>query len=208
MDSRIRRVAQARSQDMVDRDYFDHIDPDDKAPWDHLDAAGIDWYRAGEIIALNHVSLISAAADQAVQQWMGSQGHHDQIVSTVFNYAAVGVAVTGDTSYWTVVFIQGPDRSTPTASLTRATSASGSGRARLQWSGADRRLVTLTAGIGTYDVQRRRSGGSWATVRRGVTVTAGSVSGKRGARYQFRVRARDRAGNVGTWSDARSVTIR
>jgi uncharacterized protein YkwD len=209
MDSRIRRVAQARSSDMVDRRYFDHVDPDGKAPWDHLDAASISWYRAGEIIALNHVSPISSAASHAVDQWMASQGHHDQIVSTVFNYAGVGVAVTADgTSYWTVVFIQGPDRTTPTADLTSASSVAGSGRARLHWAGADRRLVTLTAGIGTYDIQRRRAGGTWSIVRRGVSDTAASVTGSRGVRYQFRVRARDRAGNVGSWSDARSVTIR
>ena len=209
MDTRIQAVAQARSRDMVQRDYFAHTDPDDREPWDHLDAAGIAWYRAGEIIALNHTSPISSAADHAVQQWMGSSGHKAQIVSTTFNYAGVGVAVTeGGTSYWTVMFIQGPDRSRPFASVESLSSGAGSGRARVHWSGSDRRLVTLTAGVGSYDVQRRREGGSWVLVRSRITDTAASVTGTRGARYQFRVRARDRAGNIGEWSSARSVTIR
>jgi uncharacterized protein YkwD len=209
MDARIRAVAQARSEDMVARSYFDHLDPDGKRPWDHLDAAGIAWYGAGEIIALNHVSPISSAASHAVEQWMDSSGHKAQIVSTTFNYAGVGVAVTeGGTSYWTVVFIQGPDRSRPLADVESLGSATGSGRARLAWSGHDRRLVTLTSGIASYDVERRREGGSWALVRSRVSITAASITGTRGVRYQFRVRARDRAGNVGEWSSVRSVTIR
>jgi uncharacterized protein YkwD len=209
MDSRIQALAQARSADMVDRAYFAHTDPDGKQPWDHLDAAGITWYRAGEIIALNHTSPISSAADHAVQQWMGSPGHKEQIVSTSFNYAGVGTAVSdGGTSYWTVMFIQGPDRTKPVASVERAGSATGSGRARLHWSGSDRKLVTLTAGVRSYDVQRRRDGGSWVTIRSRVTDTAASITGRRGVRYQFRVRARDRAGNIGEWSSVRSVTIR
>ena len=138
-----------------------------------------------------------------------TSGHREQVLSTTFNYAGVGVAVTGaGTSYWTVVFIQGPDRTRPVASLADLASPVGSGRARVQWSGADRRLVTLTAGVASYDIERRRAGGSWTTVRSRVTGTGASVTGTRGVRYQFRVRARDRAGNVGEWSPTRSVTVR
>src|SRR4029079_8178933 len=87
MDTRIQAVAEARSADMVARGYFDHVDPDGKAPWDHLNAAGITWYAAGEIIALTHVSPIASAASQAVAQWMASTaGHREQVLSTTFNY--------------------------------------------------------------------------------------------------------------------------
>jgi hypothetical protein len=139
---------------------------------------------------------------------MHSQGHHDLIVSTTFNYAGVGVAMDGGTSYWTVVFIQGPDRTAPSASITSVSSARGSRAARVRWDGADRRLATLTSGLATFDLQRRRAAGSWVTVRSRVGGTSATVHGSRGVRYQFRVRARDAAGNVGAWSSARSVTIR
>ncbi len=208
MDGRIRAVAEARSRDMVSRHYFAHEDPDGLEPWDHLDAAGISWSWAGEIIAMNGRSPISDAARGAVEQWMASPGHHDLIVSTTSNYAGVGVAMDGGLSYWTVVFIQGPDRSDPTASITSVSSASGSRSARVRWHGADRLLATGTSGIASFDVQRRRSGGGWATVRTRVTGSAATIGGTRGVRYQFRVRARDRAGNVGDWSSTRSVTIR
>jgi uncharacterized protein YkwD len=203
LDGRIRAVARARSADMVARHYFDHVDPDGLLPW-----ADISWSWAGEIIALNGRSPASDSARGAVDQWMASPGHHDQIVSTRFNYAGVGVAMDGGTSYWTVVFIQGPDRTDPTARITSVSSARGSRAARVRWSGSDPRLVTLTAGVASFDVQRRRRGGSWSIVRSRVTRTSASIRGTRGVRYQFRVRARDRAGNVGDWSTVRSVTIR
>jgi hypothetical protein len=208
MDGRIRRVAQARSGDMVARHYFDHTDPDGLKPWDHLNAAGIDWWGAGEIIALNSVSPIRDAARKAVDQWMHSSGHHDLMMSTTFNYAGVGVAMDGGVSYWTVVFIQGPDRTAPKAQVTSVSSANGSRAARVHWEGSDPRLVTATAGVISYDLQRRRYGGSWSIVRSRVTGIAASIGGVRGVRYQFRVRARDAAGNVGDWSATRSVVIR
>lgn len=208
MDGRIRAVAQARSADMVARGYFDHTDPDGLLPWDHLDAAGIEWWGAGEIIALNGVTPIRDAARGAVDQWMHSPGHHAQIVSTSFNYAGVGVAMDGGVSYWTVVFIKGPDRTDPNASITSTSSTRGSGSARVRWHGSDPRLVTGTAGVASFDVQRRRAGGTWGTVRTRATGTGATIDGRKGVRYQFRVRARDRAGNVGAWSVPRSVTIR
>lgn len=208
VDTRIAAVARARSTDMVAREYFAHLDPDGLEFWDHLDAAGIRWSHAGEIIALNSRSPLSDSARGAVQQWMASPGHRDQIVSRVFNYAGVGVATTGGVSYWTVMFIQGADRTAPTASLTSVSSARGSRSARVRWEGSDPRLVTLTAGLASFDLQRRRAGGTWRTVRSRVTGTSATVGGVKGVRYQFRVRARDRAGNVGRWSAARSVTIR
>jgi uncharacterized protein YkwD len=207
MDARIRVVAQARSKDMVDRHYFDHQDPDGKWPWDHLNDAHIAYYEAGEIIAWNMTSPIGAATDTAISQWMHSPGHRDQILSTQHNYAGVGVAMDGVRSIWTVVFIQGPDRTDPKADLTKASSTTGSRAIHLTWSGSDPRLATLTAGLRSYDVVRRRPGGTWSTIRSDTTGTALTMRSSKGARYDFRVRARDAAGNVGVWSKIRSATV-
>lgn len=207
-DSRIRTVAQARSQDMVDRAYFDHQDPDGKWPWDHLNDAHIGWYVAGEIIAWNMSSPVSASAETAISQWMNSAGHKAQVLSTQHNYAGVGVAVDGARTIWTVVSIQGPDRTDPSATLKTASSPTGSRSIHLAWSGSDPWLAALTAGVRSYDVARRKPGGTWSTIRSGKTGTSLTMSATKGARYQFRVRVRDAAGNVGDWSDTRSVTVR
>jgi hypothetical protein len=194
---------------MVDRHYFAHQDPDGKWPWDHLNDAHITWYEAGEIIAWNMASPIEAAAATAVSQWMHStQGHREQILSADHNYAGAGVAMDGSRSIWTVVFIQGPDRTPPRASLTKVSSARGSRSIALAWSGTDPLLVARTAGLASYDLARRKPGGTWKLVRSGTIRTSLDQAAGRGSRYQFRVRARDQAGNVGAWSDTRTVTVR
>ena len=207
-DTRLRAVAEARSQDMVARGYFDHQDPDGKWPWDHLNDAHIGWYVAGEIIAWNMSSPVSASAETVIGQWMNSAGHKAQILSTQHNYAGVGVAVDGGRTYWTVDFIQGPDRTDPNATLNTASSPTGSRSIHLAWSGSDPVLATLTSGLGSYDVARRKPSGAWSTIRSGKTGTSLTMAASKGTRYQFRVRARDAAGNVGRWSDTRSVTVR
>jgi uncharacterized protein YkwD len=209
MDSRVSAVAQARSEDMADRDYFAHQDLDGKWPWDHLDDAGITWHSAGEIIAWNMQSPVESSAAGAVAQWMAStMGHREEILGTVHNYAGVGVAIDGARTIWTVVFIQGPDRTKPSARLTKASSATGSRSISLAWSGFDPLLVTKTAGVRSYDVARRKPGGSWATIRSQTTRTSVSSRYTVGTRWEFRVRARDAAGNVGSWSSLRAVTVR
>ncbi len=209
MDGRIRTVAQARSQDMVDRAYFAHQDPDGKWPWDHLNDARISYYEAGEIIAWNMTSPIDDAAATAVSQWMHStQGHREQVLSTDHNYAGVGVATDGVRSIWTVIFIQGPDRTPPSASLTKASSAAGSRTISLAWSGSDPLLVARTAGVASYDLARRKPGGAWSIIRAATTKRSVALTAARGSRFEFRVRARDAAGNVGPWSAAKAVTGR
>ena len=49
------------------------------------------------------------------------------------------------------------------------------------------RSATRHADLGdaSYDVERRREGGSWALVRSRVSITAASITGTRGVRYQF-----------------------
>ncbi|MCY7419747.1 MAG: hypothetical protein LH650_14890 [Chloroflexi bacterium] len=163
----------------------------------------------GEIIAWNMTSPIDSAAATPISQWMHStQGHREQILSIDHDHAGVGVAMDGGRSIWTVVFIQGADRTDPAASLTKASSAPGSGAISLAWTGKDPLLVARTAGRGSYDLARRNPGGTWTTIKSATTRTTLMLSASKGARYQFRVRARDRAGNLGDWSATKDVTVR
>ena len=68
----------------------------------------------------------------------------------------------------------------------------------IRWSGADRRLQVLTAGLRYYQVQRRRVGGAWHSWQV-TTATSRTVTWSKAYDREVRVRARDRAGNWGAW---------
>ena len=70
VDSRLGSIARARSEDMVDRDYFSHEDPDGKYARNFLERARIKYSRMSEIIAWNRGTDLLAGAEHAVAMWM------------------------------------------------------------------------------------------------------------------------------------------
>jgi len=204
-DARLREIARARSTDMATNGYFSHEQPDGRNVFDLISAAGITWYGAGEILAWNTQPTLTESAVAADAGWLGSAGHRAIVMSTDYNYAAFGLAVAPDgRKLWTGVFLKGPDRTRPTAraaGISRRTTT----QVRFAWRGGDVRLQTLTAGLRDFQVQRRVSGGSWTWVTRSTTSSARTVAVAAGRRYEFRVRARDRAGNVSRWTDPLAI---
>lgn len=97
------------------------------------------------------------------------------------------------------------DRSAPTTGAPKVTLRSGLGLAstststgllaQLGWSASD----PGGSGITTYEIQRSRDGDAFLPLASGVTSPTLAVSLAPGHSYRFRVRARDRAGNVGAW---------
>lgn len=88
-------VAQSHSQDMLDRNFFNHTNPDNETPFDRLRNAGITYQAAAENIASGQTS-----AEQVVTAWMNSSGHRANILNPRFT--KLGVGVVG--SLWTQVF--------------------------------------------------------------------------------------------------------
>jgi hypothetical protein len=210
-DSRISAIARARSVDMVTKDYFSHIQPDGRNAFDMINAARISWYTAGEIIAWNNYPTLATSAGSANEGWLNSPPHKDIIMSSNFNYVGVGLAVQEATGkkYWTAVFLKGPDRTGAWARMGTTSigvRSAGKRMIRVRWSGGDVRLSILTAGLSSYQVQRRIDGGSWRTI---ATTTSSYVrrSLSVGHRYQFRVRAIDRRGNRGSWTIVKTIRI-
>ncbi|HET7182376.1 MAG TPA: hypothetical protein VFI15_09115, partial [Candidatus Limnocylindrales bacterium] len=70
---------------------------------------------------------------------------------------------------------------------------------RITWTGTD-----ADSGIATYDVQRSYDGAAYATIASATTATSLDWTMTPGHTYKFRVRARDKAGNVGAWTTAYS----
>ncbi len=203
LDARVAALAQAKSQDMIDRDYFGHVDTKGRVARDHLRRADIRFTRVGEIIAWNRGGDLMEAAEGAVAMWLDSAVHKRQIM-TDNNYFGAGVATDGRTWKWTVIFITGPDRTKPTARFTGSPIVDG--KFRLAWTGSDPKLVVGTAGIKSFDLDGRVPGGAWTRIRTKTIARAISRGVPAGATREFRVRARDKAGNIGAWSAIREVT--
>jgi uncharacterized protein YkwD len=103
MDERLREVARAHSQDMVLRDFFSHVNPDGDDPFDRIRSGGVSYNIAGENIAWNNYP---DPAEVAVEGWMDSPGHRENILRSEFTCTGVGVASDGEGGYYfTQVFI-------------------------------------------------------------------------------------------------------
>jgi uncharacterized protein YkwD len=99
-DSRLATAARQHSQDMADRNYFDHTTPDGVTFDKRITNAGYRWSNAGENIAKGQKDATSV-----MQAWMNSPGHRANILNCKFKNIGVGLAYDGKhTPYWTQDF--------------------------------------------------------------------------------------------------------
>ncbi|MFL5642983.1 MAG: CAP domain-containing protein [Chloroflexota bacterium] len=201
MDPDLMAIARDRAEVMAANELMSHTEPDGRKVWDRLNDAHITWFAGGEILAWNHYPTEYTTAE-AIRAWMASPGHHDIMVSTGYNYVGFGAAVSASgIRYYAGVFIREPDE---TGALARFGSISKRSvdhthtRVTIRWSGADRRLQVLTSGLRYFQVQRRRVGGAWHSWPI-TTATHRTVTWSKAYDREVRVRARDRAGNWGSW---------
>jgi uncharacterized protein YkwD len=99
------RLARAHSQDMCDRDFSGHTNPDAQSPFDRIAAAGISTTTAGENVAAGQTS-----PGGVMSSWMSSPGHAANIMSPSFEKIGVGHASCSTarfSDYWTQVFAAG-----------------------------------------------------------------------------------------------------
>lgn len=201
-DPDLMAIARDRAQVMAANETMSHTEPNGQKVFDRLTAAGLTWYGAGEIIAYNHYPTADLSVALTVQSWMASPGHRAIILSTGYNYFGYGVAVSASgVRYYAGVFVTEPDETAPHSSLPTIAKRSVDAthvRVTVRWSGADTRLQVLTSGLQYFQVQRRRTGGAWASWAV-TTATSRTLTWTRGYDRQIRVRARDRAGNWGPW---------
>lgn len=92
-------VAQKKSQDMADKNYFSHTSPTYGSPFDMMKQFGINYTSAGENIAKGY-----ASAQDVMNGWMNSPGHKANILSSNFGTLGVGYVNKGGTTYWTQMF--------------------------------------------------------------------------------------------------------
>lgn len=88
-NEKLAEVGRAHSQDMWERQYFSHINPDGKNPFDRLQEAGVHYIAAGENLAMAPTTPI------AHRGLMDSPKHRENILSPDFGAIGIGVVRNG-----------------------------------------------------------------------------------------------------------------
>jgi uncharacterized protein YkwD len=119
MDKSLRMAARKYSQDMVERNFFSHNDPDGRSFYDRYKAEGVDCrIRVGNSTCIGAENIAQGnlyssyfykdgerffnwntekeIAESVVKQWMSSKGHRANILAPYFKQQGIGVAFSDD----------------------------------------------------------------------------------------------------------------
>lgn len=97
-DPELAKLAGDYSEDMAERGFFDHTDPDGDDPWDRAQEYGITDL-GGENIARGQ-----ANAQSVMDAWMNSEGHRANILNCDFRTLGVGAHFADGGPWWTQNF--------------------------------------------------------------------------------------------------------
>lgn len=101
----MQKYARMKSQDMGDKNYFDHKDLEGNFITLRMKKDGIVYNSWGENIAyIGGISDSTKLANKLMENWMNSQGHRANILSNKFSSIGVGVYKIGDKIYATQEF--------------------------------------------------------------------------------------------------------
>ena len=104
-DEDVAKIARMHSESMAKYKFFSHTGLDGTMVNDRADLCGVSrWKAIGENIAFNRG--YDKPADFAVERWMQSVSHRENILNNRWKESAVGVAIADDGSYYfTQVFL-------------------------------------------------------------------------------------------------------
>lgn len=104
-NSTMETYARIKSKDMGVKNYFDHVNPEGELITAQMARDGVSYNAWGENIAyIGGVSDATELANQFMTNWMNSQGHRENILSTNFTSIGVGVYKSGNKYYATQEF--------------------------------------------------------------------------------------------------------
>ena len=173
-----------------------------------LKAKAVPWYGYGEDIGYTRAQRGQTAIKELFRMWKASPSHWKLILSPSYNYVGVGLAYRASSrkTFGSLIFTESRDLTAAGSAIDGA--SAGGDAATWSWHGWDPVLQTHTSGLKSFDVQTRVGSGPWRTVGRNTTATSRTWSGlSQGHTYGLRVRARDRAGNIGRWTAEQRVRV-
>lgn len=86
LNSTLSQAAQAKGADMLNRGYWAHVAPDGTQPWVFFTNFGYKYRYAGENLARDFSS-----ASSAVEAWMNSASHRENLLSSKYKEIGIGV---------------------------------------------------------------------------------------------------------------------
>ncbi|MFI6792825.1 CAP domain-containing protein [Nonomuraea sp. NPDC050383] len=98
VDARLTRSARAHSMEMAKYGRLVHESPDGGSPWDRMERTG---YRAG---AAENIGRGYASPEEAVQGWLDSRDHRQNILNCRIRAIGVGVVSGAGGPWWTQDF--------------------------------------------------------------------------------------------------------
>ncbi|PGL69792.1 hypothetical protein CN925_14365 [Bacillus sp. AFS055030] len=98
VNATLSKTARLKSQDMTDKNYFDHNSPTYGSPFDMMKQFGISYNYAAENIAKGQ-----RTPEEVVTAWMNSAGHRANILNPNLNQ--IGVGYDSRSNAWTQQFI-------------------------------------------------------------------------------------------------------
>ncbi|HEY1041610.1 MAG TPA: CAP domain-containing protein [Candidatus Paceibacterota bacterium] len=99
-------AAQAKAEDMAQRGYFSHVDPDGIAPWAWYDAVDYTYRYAGENLAVNFTD-----SKDIEEAWIASPTHYANLIKPQYTRTGVGLAegvYKGNKTTYVVQFFAAP----------------------------------------------------------------------------------------------------
>jgi uncharacterized protein YkwD len=205
LDRRTSQVARARSSDMAAKRYFAHVEPDGDDARRILQRRAI---RASEVTEnIGHtlgLTLLEGSRRMA-RWWYHSPPHRRQMLARNINYVGIGIARRGRRVTYTAIFTRSHDKTSPRVIIGKSSwqPSGGGARVTVDWQGIDPELATGRTGIKRYHIERLTRLGGWRRVDGDPRRSKRSFRTPATGDQRVRIRAVDRAGNVGPWAYAR-----
>lgn len=92
INDKLTAAAQTKANDMAKRNYWSHLTPDGKQPWEFMQQAGYAYQKAGENLAYGFDS-----SSDTVAGWMNSKSHRENLLDS--DYTEVGFGYANVSNY-------------------------------------------------------------------------------------------------------------
>lgn len=101
LNSTLSQAAQAKGADMLNKGYWAHVAPDGTQPWAFFTNFGYKYKYAGENLARDFSS-----ASSAVEAWMNSPSHKENLLSSKYKEIGIGVVEGNLAGVDTTIIVQ------------------------------------------------------------------------------------------------------